>query len=644
MLKKITVYILAITLLFQTEITFASSDIIQEDVSIVWNITEDQLKGKLYYERENSSFGLGDGGVPFVNKDGFTYLITNGNEKRGDVTTNKLTILNPKGKISWEKRFSSGELLSNRIWLDDLGDFYFITRSQKDRNLFKLNKWSASGKEKWSVKLPQTKKIHFDMTLTKNHEIIIDSGTNFILYDTDGKIIGQKNLSKLDNNFQSFFTSGQGLFVFSSINLNDNTAKLHVYKKDLKKQISEFPVDRYFSSPSITFSHPSSVFTNGDLLILSNDFTNNKVNACRVTISGKKLWCKNIIPIKHPGFTSPDDLSMFLSGDKLYQDNKGTRFLEWDVRTGKIVNDYSTTRVVKQMSADYHIGSLKRQLLSSRSLLIPLTRNDMSLEVDKLIYETSMIHLVVIDPETFQVVWKSEDKTGDPLVSLIDRELNASRFSHIFGAGGGKVFIYYTDKTTDKRGLALVRIHNFDTLTHWARKDIKSIYEKKIISGFEDGSFRPDDPISMEQFITMLVRASDHVMNKPQQTQPLGDNERWSSQYIATAKSNGWLNEVQLQNYSLALQRNELALLLSKVLGNSMQTIDNEIPNSVFFEDIDTSTLYQQEIYEVVSARLISGYADKTFRPNQYVTRAQAVTVLNKLLQFQLFDQHVNIN
>ena len=42
-------------------------------------------------------------------------------------------------------------------------------------------------------------------------------------------------------------------------------------------------------------------------------------------------------------------------------------------------------------------------------------------------------------------------------------------------------------------------------LTHWANANIKTAYDLEIINGFDDGTFRPDQPVTYEQAIKMVV-------------------------------------------------------------------------------------------------------------------------------------------
>ncbi len=44
-----------------------------------------------------------------------------------------------------------------------------------------------------------------------------------------------------------------------------------------------------------------------------------------------------------------------------------------------------------------------------------------------------------------------------------------------------------------------------DVSTHWAKCNIKTAYDRKIINGFTDGTFRPDDKVTYEQALKMVV-------------------------------------------------------------------------------------------------------------------------------------------
>jgi hypothetical protein len=55
------------------------------------------------------------------------------------------------------------------------------------------------------------------------------------------------------------------------------------------------------------------------------------------------------------------------------------------------------------------------------------------------------------------------------------------------------------------------RIPLLDVTGHWAEKEIRSLYENKIITGFADNSFQPEESIKKEEFIALLMK----ILNIP---------------------------------------------------------------------------------------------------------------------------------
>ena len=48
---------------------------------------------------------------------------------------------------------------------------------------------------------------------------------------------------------------------------------------------------------------------------------------------------------------------------------------------------------------------------------------------------------------------------------------------------------------------------------HWAEEDMRGLVEKGVISGYPDGTFRPDKEITRAEFVSLLVKAFDLKSN-----------------------------------------------------------------------------------------------------------------------------------
>ena len=67
------------------------------------------------------------------------------------------------------------------------------------------------------------------------------------------------------------------------------------------------------------------------------------------------------------------------------------------------------------------------------------------------------------------------------------------------------VFIVMLGTTLVSNTYAFSDVNN----KHWAYDKIMFLNSNGIVSGFEDGTFRPDTTVTREQFATILVNALD---------------------------------------------------------------------------------------------------------------------------------------
>ncbi len=76
-------------------------------------------------------------------------------------------------------------------------------------------------------------------------------------------------------------------------------------------------------------------------------------------------------------------------------------------------------------------------------------------------------------------------------------------------------------------------------------------------------------------------------------------------------------------------------------LANSASTLTEGTGNTKF-NDVDENHFYYSSIVAAASSGLVNGYEDKTFRPDNTITRAEVVTVINRLLGLRATDKTVS--
>lgn len=171
-----------------------------------------------------------------------------------------------------------------------------------------------------------------------------------------------------------------------------------------------------------------------------------------------------------------------------------------------------------------------------------------------------------------------------------------------------------------------------DIREHWAASSIEDLSEQGIISGFPNRTFRPDEPITKEQFVKMLVVAKGDALVYSKTTFSDVLKTNWSHPYIESAIQNHIIveiNEHSLFSPNQALTRQEMGEYTARALRLEPLTI------SLTYKDkhlIDNQTGL---IGAVVHHGLIKGYEDQTFRPLEPLTRAQAATMIQRILAYQ---------
>lgn len=79
-----------------------------------------------------------------------------------------------------------------------------------------------------------------------------------------------------------------------------------------------------------------------------------------------------------------------------------------------------------------------------------------------------------------------------------------------------------------------------DISSSWAREEILKLAQAEIISGFPDGTFRPGDPVSRAEFSKMVVSSFASPSESPPAFKDV-TQDFWASRYISEAQIMGWI-------------------------------------------------------------------------------------------------------
>lgn len=161
------------------------------------------------------------------------------------------------------------------------------------------------------------------------------------------------------------------------------------------------------------------------------------------------------------------------------------------------------------------------------------------------------------------------------------------------------------------------------------------------INGYPDGSVQPEGDITREEITSILYRISNHEYEKPfvatGEIFPDVNIGRWSTrdiEYMADKEIVYGYPDGEFKP-SKNLSRAEFAALIFRFIGIEKANINNP------FTDLDDSHWAYDEILALTSNGLMEGYPDKTYKPENNITRAEVMTVINKLLGRNPLESYV---
>ncbi|GGD91312.1 hypothetical protein GCM10010911_57520 [Paenibacillus nasutitermitis] len=171
-----------------------------------------------------------------------------------------------------------------------------------------------------------------------------------------------------------------------------------------------------------------------------------------------------------------------------------------------------------------------------------------------------------------------------------------------------------------------------DISGYWAEANIKLAVSNGIVSGYPDGTFKPKSTVTRAEFAVMLMNT---LKPQAEATAPLTFTDSakigaWAQDAVAQAVQAGYIKGYEDGTFrpSAEITRAEMAAILAKVLGQPAE----EAAGTSFADDTDIPKWARSSVALVQQQGIIQGKSNNRFAPDDHATRAEAVTVLLKVL------------
>lgn len=183
-----------------------------------------------------------------------------------------------------------------------------------------------------------------------------------------------------------------------------------------------------------------------------------------------------------------------------------------------------------------------------------------------------------------------------------------------------------------------------DTKDNWARDAIQAMSQAGYLSGYSDNTFKPSAQITREQAAAIYGKVLQHNLNE----QELADivtkeastsysdveTDRWSSSAIKLVSAAGVMQGTSKTAFTPSKTMNREEFVASAAsLAKKLNITTPVKTEKVTFKDEDSISLdYVADINYMAQRGIVASGATENFNPKQPVTRAQAATILNRML------------
>ena len=155
----------------------------------------------------------------------------------------------------------------------------------------------------------------------------------------------------------------------------------------------------------------------------------------------------------------------------------------------------------------------------------------------------------------------------------------------------------------------------------------EKVSQPAYIAGFPDGTFKPGKEVTRAEAVRMFVKLVNNGAELPKNpTTSFKDaNNAWYSDEINYAVAKGFIKGYSDGTFkpNQAITRAEFAQMISAF-------VKNGYPGTGSFKDVKGHWA-SDAISALYGNKNIKGYGDGTFKPDQKLTRAEAVTILNSV-------------
>lgn len=360
--------------------------------------------------------------------------------------------------------------------------------------------------------------------------------------------------------------------------------------------------------------------TTPDTVVFDPNNINGKTLAAKslTVYSGSAPWETFEVVVKEPAGTQRSSGTVRLSGG-----SQSASFTGFDHITFPAAGTYTFTvgevdRNTRYMSYDRNLYTLTVKVEEKGGMLVISD-----------VYYTNAAGRSYRD---FPIVFSNTYGSYTPYVPVVPPKtpdkLNADdHFAYVIGYPDGGVHphatitraetatVFFRLLTEKTRKDNLTKYHSFRDVPQgaWYNAAVATMAKLKIITGYPDGTFQPDAPVTRAEFAAIAARFDEKSARTTASFRDIYGH--WAERYISRSAELGWIRGYTDNTFrpDQSITRAEAMALINRVLNRNPESKDDLLRSmNIFNDNLDTAKWYYLDVQEAANShdfiRKANGY------------------------------------
>lgn len=166
-----------------------------------------------------------------------------------------------------------------------------------------------------------------------------------------------------------------------------------------------------------------------------------------------------------------------------------------------------------------------------------------------------------------------------------------------------------------------------DISKHWAKDNIMLLYNQRLVGGYPDGTYKPENPVNLVEFLKLATLAIGYKLESGQLV--------WYENYLNKAIEINLIGKDEYPNPIAALTREQVAKIAVKALAQIEEKPSQELDELIKLNIRDYSKISDDKKQDVIDAYrigIMAGNPDGFFNPQGTLTRAEMCTIIIRIM------------